>query len=101
MSKISSTISNIKLSYDVVVIGSGYGGGIAASSLSRAGRDVCVFERGKEIRPGDYPDTAVEAAKQLQLDLPHKHVGSDTGLFDIHVNDDINVVVGCGLGGLH
>ena len=35
----------------------------------------------------------------MQVDIPDKHIGSKTGLFDFHVNHDINVLVGCGLGG--
>jgi len=99
MSKLSSSQSKIKTSYQVLVIGSGYGGGVAASRMARAGQDVCVLERGKEFQPGEFPDTIVETAKQAQFDLPEKHIGAETGLFDIRVNDDVNVVVGCGLGG--
>ena len=47
----------IKEIYDVVVVGSGYGGGIAASRMARAGKKVCLLERGKEFLPGDFPDT--------------------------------------------
>ena len=97
--RISKPISDIKKHYDVVVVGSGYGGGVAASRMSRAGKKVCVLERGKEIRPGDYPDTLPESIKQMQADLPAGHVGDNTALFDLSVNDDINVLVGCGLGG--
>ena len=99
MSKLSASHSSINSSYDVVIVGSGYGGGVAASRMARAGQKVCVFERGKELRPGEYPNTIVEAAKEAQFDLPGKHIGSETGLFDIRVNDDVNVVLGCGLGG--
>ena len=35
---------DLKRAYDVVVVGSGYGGGVAASRLSRAGQSVCVIE---------------------------------------------------------
>jgi cholesterol oxidase len=99
MTRLSSPIENLKNHYTVVVIGSGYGGAIAASRLARAGQQVCVLERGKEFQPGEYPDTEVEAVSEMQVDLPHKHIGSRTGLYDFHVNKDINVFVGCGLGG--
>ena len=85
--------------YTVVVVGSGYGGAIAASRLARAGQDVCVLERGKERLPGEYPDTMREAVRELQADWPRGHRGSRTALFDLRVNPEMNVLVGCGLGG--
>lgn len=99
MNRLSSRIESIKPHYDVVIIGSGYGGSITASRLSRAGLKVCVLERGKERQPGEFPSTVLEAAEELQLDLPECHKGSRTGLFDIRVNREISVLVGCGLGG--
>ncbi len=100
MARLSSPIENIKNHYTVVVIGSGYGGAIAASRLARAGQQVCVLERGKEFQPGEYPNNTKEAVKEMQVDLPSgKHIGPHTGLYDFHVNKDINVFVGCGLGG--
>jgi len=99
MTRISTPISEIKERYDVIVIGSGYGGGIAASRLSRAGKSVCLLERGREIQPGEYPNTMVAATEELQVHDPDGHIGSRTGLFDLHVNAQQNVVVGCGLGG--
>jgi len=99
MPHISLPIEQIRNHYTVVVIGSGYGGGIATSRMARAGQTVCVLERGKELQPGEYPNNLEEAARELQADAPEAHVGSDTGLFDFRVNPDINVVLGCGLGG--
>ena len=99
MARLSSPIENINDHYTVVVVGSGYGGGVAASRLARAGQQVCVLERGNEFQPGEYPDTEMESLAEMQTDLPEGHIGSRTGLYDFRVNDDINVFVGCGLGG--
>lgn len=99
MMRLSSPIANIKDHYEVVVIGSGYGGGVAASRLSRAGRSVCLLERGREIIPGEYPDSTLAAAGELQVDSAMGHIGARTALYDLRLNDDINVFVGCGLGG--
>ena len=99
MTYLSISLENLKTHYDVVVIGSGYGGSITASRLSRAGKQVCLLERGKEFQPGEYPDTPLEAAAEIQMDLPNEHIGKATGLYDFHINKDMNVFVGCGLGG--
>lgn len=117
MARLSSPIGQLKSHYTVVVVGSGYGGGIAASRLARATAldksaiTVCVLERGKEFQPGEldandklvklgeYPDTEFEALRQVQVDLPQFHSGSRTGLYDVRMNKEINVFLGCGLGG--
>ena len=99
MKPISSPIDEMRDSYDIVVIGSGYGGGISASRLARAGQSVCLLERGREILVGNYPDVPTEALAQMQFHTPDEHIGSRLGLYDIHVNEQQNVVVGCGLGG--
>lgn len=99
MARLSAEITAMKSAYDVVVVGSGYGGGISASRLARAGLSVAVLERGKEFLPGEFPDTLPEAARQLQVNSSIGHVGSPTGLFELHANPDMNLLVGCGLGG--
>ena len=99
MNRISSQLNEIKSHYTAIVIGSGYGGGIAASRLARARQTVCVLERGKEFLPGEFPDTLSEARSNTQIDTPSRHIGSEIGLYDFRVNDDINVLLGCGLGG--
>ncbi len=80
MARLSSPIEEIKDRYTAVVIGSGYGGSIAASRLARASQKVCVLERGREYQPGEYPDTETEALSHVQSDLASGHVGSRTAL---------------------
>jgi cholesterol oxidase len=99
MPRLASSIDRIQAEYDVVVVGSGYGAAIAASRMARAGRSVCVLERGKEFQPGEYPRTPTQAVEQLQVDLPGARIGPRTGLYDLRLNEDINVAIGCGLGG--
>ncbi len=97
--RLSSPKSEMKEQYQIVVIGSGYGGSIAASRLARAGQEVCLLERGRELRPGDYPDTELELAKETQLNTQLGHIGTKTALNEYHVNDEMTILVGCGLGG--
>jgi cholesterol oxidase len=105
MPRLSSPIADIKATYDVVVVGSGYGGAVAAARLARARTKngtrltVCVLERGREFQPGDYPDTAAKVLAEAQIDTPTRHYRSRTGLYDFRVNDEVNVFLGCGLGG--
>ena len=99
MKRLSSPVEGIKPHYSVVVIGSGYGGSIAASRFARAGKDVCLLERGKEFLPGEYPDTQTDVVRETQFDVQGLQVGSEIALMDFRFNKDINVLVGCGLGG--
>ena len=52
-----------------------------------------------EFQPGEYPNTLPEVLAQTQVDTPGAFLGSRTGLYDMRLNDDINVFCGCGLGG--
>jgi len=100
MSRLASPIETLKEHYAVVVIGSGYGAAIAASRLARAGKQVCVLERGREFQPGEYPNRSTEAVAEMQAHTPEvPQFGSRAGLYDFHIHPDINVFVGCGLGG--
>jgi cholesterol oxidase len=84
--------------YDVVVVGSGYGGAITATRISGAAlsprKSVCILERGREWPVGQFPDTlpAVTAATRNSLSNP-------LGLYDLLVFQDIVVLKGSGLGG--
>src|SRR5262247_3515125 len=97
--RLSSSPHRMQARYDVVVVGSGYGGAITASRLARAGRSVCVLERGREMAAGDFPSTMLAAARQLQVRTADRRRGPATGLFDLRAGHDLSVMVGCGLGG--
>src|SRR5438876_6083737 len=105
MPRLSSSIADLEEHYDVVVVGSGYGGAVAASRLARArtakgqSLNICVLERGRELQPGDYPDTLAGVIGESQVDAPSGHFRSRSGLYDFRVNADLNVILGCGLGG--
>ncbi|HYI47501.1 MAG TPA: GMC oxidoreductase [Allosphingosinicella sp.] len=99
MKRLSKPLSEIDGPYEAIVVGSGYGGGVAASRLARMGLRVALLERGEERLPGEFPDTPAEAMRETQVHSAGGHLGRATGLFDLHVGDQINVLVGCGLGG--
>jgi cholesterol oxidase len=64
------------------------------------GYRVAILERGLERHPGEYPDTPAKALNNFQFDEEHVgHVGNALGMFDLRVNPDMNVLLGCGLGG--
>ena len=46
--------------YDVVIVGSGFGGSVLAYRLAEAGLKVCVLERGKSYPPNSFPRSPVD-----------------------------------------
>jgi len=99
MDRLSRPLTQLKPHYDVVVVGSGYGGSIAACRLARAGRKVALLERGREMHPGEYPNTMHAAARHLQTTNPLGDTGDPRDLYWLHVGGEMNVFSGCGLGG--
>jgi hypothetical protein len=111
--RISLPVQMMRDSYDVVVIGTGYGGSVAASRFARARQRVCVLERGKERWPGEFPETAKATARELRVTgewapgdrrgrqgkLVDTDTGNATGLYHLAVGDGQHVVSGNGLGG--
>lgn len=96
---LSKPASEIDPAYDVIVVGSGYGGGVSACRLARSGLRVAVLERGREYAPGEFPTNAREATKALQVNGPSHTLGSPTALFDVRAGRDVHVLKACGLGG--
>jgi cholesterol oxidase len=99
MTRLARSLDAIETHYDVVVVGSGYGGGVAASRLARAGKRVAVLERGREFLTGEFPRRFPELREQLQVTGRRVRMGVATGLYDVRLGEDMHVLVGCGLGG--
>jgi cholesterol oxidase len=85
--------------YDAVVIGSGYGGGVAASRLARMGLRLAVLEQGRLWRPGDFPITGKQRLKTLRLTGRAPKWGDPAGLYYLSVGKGLTVFGASGLGG--
>lgn len=103
--RISKPVELMRSSYDCIVIGSGYGGGVAASRMARAGESVCLLERGKEKWPGEYPSGTGECLEQLHYSgevcpkfLPKSTAkgGDPTGMYHLIFGNGQNALVGNG-----
>jgi hypothetical protein len=103
--RISRPVALMRSSYDCVVIGSGYGGGVAASRMARSGQSVCVLERGKERWPGEYPKDTNEVLDQLHCSGTPSATsrqsgvapaGGPTGMYHLISGNGQNVFVGNG-----
>jgi cholesterol oxidase len=99
MQRLARPLSELKPHYDVIVVGSGYGGGVSASRLSRAGKRVAVLERGREFLPGDFPSKFPDLKNELQVRGRKYGMGPANGLYDVRVGEDMHVLIACGLGG--
>lgn len=99
--------------FDVVIVGSGYGGAVAAAVLSACknadghalGKDgkpsICVLERGNEYLRGMFPSRQDESPGHIRFATPDakRQRGVYHGLYDMRWSDDAVALVASGVGG--
>jgi hypothetical protein len=89
--KISRPVPMMRHEYDVVVVGSGYGGAVAASRMARANKSVCLLELGKERWPGDFPSEITTAMSEIRVSgqvlpgtkIAELDIGNRQGLYHV------------------
>ncbi|MFI0445757.1 GMC oxidoreductase [Actinomadura sp. 6N118] len=79
---------------DTLVVGSGFGGSVAAFRLAAAGRQVVVMERGQRYAPGDFPRSPAEMGRAFWDPDAGLH-----GMFDVWRFKGCDSIVSSGLGG--
>ena len=99
MPRLARSVDQIKSRYDVIIVGSGYGGGVTAARLARAGKRVAVLERGREVLPGEFPGRFPDLRKEVRVSSRLVSTGAATALYDVRIGEDMHVLVGSGLGG--
>ncbi|XXG62747.1 hypothetical protein AAC387_Pa05g1060 [Persea americana] len=72
--------------YDAVVVGSGYGGSVAACRLVMAGIKVCLIEKGKRWGAKDFPTSNYQmwSKGRLESDTLGFSFGPKDALFQVN-----------------
>jgi cholesterol oxidase len=83
-----------KRAFDVVVIGSGFGGSVSALRLREKGYSVAVLEAGRRFEDKDFPKTSWRINKFLFAPALGLY-----GIQRIHALPDVLVLCGAGVGG--
>ncbi|KAK6944060.1 Glucose-methanol-choline oxidoreductase, N-terminal [Dillenia turbinata] len=89
-------------SYDAIVVGSGYGGSVAACRLAMAGVKVCLCEKGRRWEAQDFPTNCFQIMSTLRVEDSKTlgvSLGPEDALFQVYEQGDSLAAVACGLGG--
>ena len=82
------------MAFDIIVIGSGFGGAITACRLAQSGRSVLVLERGRRWDKTNFPRKPEDP-----WIWDHDHPESENGWLDLRVFPAMSVAAGAGVGG--
>lgn len=97
--RLAAPLDSLSTEYDIVIVGSGYGGAILAARLGIANAAaggklrIAVLERGGEHPTGTFPETTEATVRSVYSSR------NPLGIFQIDRNDSIDVIRANGLGG--
>lgn len=105
------------IEFDIVIVGSGYGGSVAAARLGEAARSLChssdgrdlsilLLEKGREYLPGEFPETMAELPGHVRTHTARKTFdkGNANALYQVYASAEssakpVFAVVANALGG--
>jgi len=90
-------MKNTLKNFDVIVIGSGFGGSVMTCRLAEKGHKVCLLERGKKYGFGEFPRRINEVKERLPWDPDDNKFGYIEMRF--YPGSDAGSVNAAGLGG--
>jgi cholesterol oxidase len=89
-----SFLRYMDLHFDYIIVGSGFGGSVAALRLSEKGYSVLVLEKGKRWKSSDFPRTNWNLRKWMWLPSLGFH-----GFFKLTFMRHVGILSGVGVGG--
>lgn len=93
MSRLAASVQDT-VQYDVIVVGSGFGGSVTALRLAEKGYRVCVLEAGRRFEDDEFAKTSWDVRKFLYA----PRLGC-FGIQRIRLLRDVVVLAGAGVGG--